>query len=1572
MMLTMAERKRFVVKSTKKSAISKVEVITVESNDMPSLTARHPVGVVVAEKRIPSHVSHSEHQPRPVFLPGCPLPQILPPESQATNQATQKKDLAAKVSRRIHYRPEYYKLDEKLRKPPKTVTFRIDESGKEGKVYNPKDYINQSQGLGCLRKVDTSIVDGMTCSKEKRSSETFHTGPPRYVLVSEGVKRENYLDSGDNGNDNSTADSFPAQNSSENLSTHSSSEEFDGNERKEISSLSGFDSVHGFKDYTSSFMTRDIEMNSSDTLNSNDENSRIHSETTSVDENQEISTSESMMNDPPSDGTSQVIPVKRGSLRVRQSSHITETLKGIENQHSKLQNTSSSAHPGGIRSTVTVHEKNIGRQGVTSSGDYLPRSRAAIYHGTSDSSCVGASNIRMGTKECSRHSRNRKIPWRRCPSCPLRPDPDQKAGKPRQISRAEGKVQATKPLKHSCSFATATTSAKPSPRSLPLKASSPRASSLSPPRIPVNVSASSPPKAMTISPPTSLSPTSPADQPPVLPSGDEGGEASKIRETSEGTNSTYLAPRADPAEGISVPGMSMEELENVPKWLAGVRDELKGLSDQLDAPPSRLSSIIQGLSSGTFDEEKYIISRRVDHFISKACRNAATEHNEGKGASPPPILPMTSCYPLWPPDPITSVRPSSSDQDLRPRHPPSHPSAHPLPHSTTYPSAYRPTNPLPQASTQQLIHPPPLFMHSQIKREPSSPLGPLQNCVRKSGRRDKNHRKVRTTNCKREESPSHKSKVKDDSPEHSCPDTSEKNKADNLVAASELPSLVVKTEKTVEDPKLKLQISTQASVHIPRENITETLPGISISPREPLPKHSQKHKIVEVVHESSIAEESSLSSKGGKTENNLSDDETCRSDEGVGEKVPGTTVGRNDYMADVEEPPSPSCDAGLAAEINMDGKGNGHSQSQNDSYEQEPAHGAVASDDRGESEEENYKKIHNDKQHKAEERETVEPNIVYLIDYNNKKGESVRHQDPASKHVEEDSENAEREESLPGYMPQMRWEEVAVENYRYEDTVEYTREMLQEAEERLHQHDLRLRILKRLEERLRELVQVEQTPTIVDSENQGDFWTEDAQEDDQNTSGDDQDVQKVMAAVRAILGSLVCERLDAALTQVSDEPKAPTNVSGGASPSFHIQSRYESSFSSDVESSSSTQQELEPESNIPQQDRTPSPSPPPEKVESTGRLLTPQISVEEDEENRQEVIATPPSSPPPSSVAVDMEKPLTPSETPPSSPIKLKKTATPEYTPTESPLHSGRTVVHVDTPVQSPLPQHVPEEVLDIPKTPTPSVLSPVHPESVLMPLPVLPDITTLSQDSKERSSPKLQDQAIQADIPDRMLGYREDMGTQVNHEDGRDIFTPETPSVICQSSSDVTVSSSVEGHDITCYTVSEGEVINGAVSTNLSLEAGEVASAGCLHLLTCNKIKTTALINRDIFTKMPCTQHHESLHQRSEGETELDESSEGLLIMEDQSSAEEHETSEETQLDGCQRNHTVSTPVEGLQVSVVHNSSYSSGDATTLSSDEWTKLRQENAKLLSRLGNFGSFSFLSQNPKSFSSSSSK
>ncbi|KAK3890175.1 hypothetical protein Pcinc_005853, partial [Petrolisthes cinctipes] len=74
----MAERQNH-IRTTQKSIISKVKVVTVSSSKVASVTARHPVGVVVVE---------AGREVQPVFLPGCILPCVLPQDISPTNEDT--------------------------------------------------------------------------------------------------------------------------------------------------------------------------------------------------------------------------------------------------------------------------------------------------------------------------------------------------------------------------------------------------------------------------------------------------------------------------------------------------------------------------------------------------------------------------------------------------------------------------------------------------------------------------------------------------------------------------------------------------------------------------------------------------------------------------------------------------------------------------------------------------------------------------------------------------------------------------------------------------------------------------------------------------------------------------------------------------------------------------------------------------------------------------------------------------------------------------------------------------------------------------------------------------------------------------------------------------------------------------------------------------------------------------------------------------------------------------------------------------------------------------------------------
>lgn len=242
---------------------------------MRSVTARHPVGVVVAERKAPSNEGASLTDPKPVFVPGCPLPQVLPRETLTEKKETpryrvqtkkKKGSLASRMKEARHYKPEsrnkpmakspepksnkseernqesmhyrpgardleslhyrtevmnseneYYRPEvqnlehgdynpktytvsdsQKLKKLSKAVTFRTDHQGGAAKVYNPKDYEEDSCYIESPRHVNLveqsprkPVVDDT-----QRPNLTSFIGPPRYVVMSRGVERPNVRDIG--------------------------------------------------------------------------------------------------------------------------------------------------------------------------------------------------------------------------------------------------------------------------------------------------------------------------------------------------------------------------------------------------------------------------------------------------------------------------------------------------------------------------------------------------------------------------------------------------------------------------------------------------------------------------------------------------------------------------------------------------------------------------------------------------------------------------------------------------------------------------------------------------------------------------------------------------------------------------------------------------------------------------------------------------------------------------------------------------------------------------------------------------------------------------------------------------------------------------------------------------------------------------------------------------------------------------------------------------------------------------------------------------------------------------------
>lgn len=183
-----------------------------ESNNVPSITARHPVGVVVAERRAGPP---GADEPRPVFIPGCPLPQVLSREVADTELTRREARPTHRPVKSQAYSPRKYAARPK--RIERTTTVRSVVEDKENypndKVYDPSVYVDSSpknfdvqfehaSSGGYNASDEERTTDSMQSSKpsmqfsqtsshvhnirdteEDVMRESTHTGPPRYVLL---------------------------------------------------------------------------------------------------------------------------------------------------------------------------------------------------------------------------------------------------------------------------------------------------------------------------------------------------------------------------------------------------------------------------------------------------------------------------------------------------------------------------------------------------------------------------------------------------------------------------------------------------------------------------------------------------------------------------------------------------------------------------------------------------------------------------------------------------------------------------------------------------------------------------------------------------------------------------------------------------------------------------------------------------------------------------------------------------------------------------------------------------------------------------------------------------------------------------------------------------------------------------------------------------------------------------------------------------------------------------------------------------------------------------------------------
>ncbi|XP_047497211.1 uncharacterized protein LOC125044555 [Penaeus chinensis] len=437
------------VRSNQRSRISKVDIITVHSNDVRSVTARHPVGVVVAERKAPSSEGTSLIDPKPVFVPGCPLPQVLPRETLTEKKETpqyrvltkkKKESLASRMkeprhykpetrnskpvaknpepksynpedrnqesiqhrpvvrnleymhyrtevnnSENEHYRPEVQNLEtgdynpeaytgsdcQKLKKLSKAVTFRTDHQGGAAKIYNPKDYEENSCYLESPRH--GNLVEQLSRKPVKddtqRPNVTSFVGPPRYVVMSRGVERPDAHDVGFRLAEQFLNEDDMSLSPEDVISCGERSDTFDNSEHSENSNneMGCPFASHQIRE-TLNFPVNVINSNSLTT----------DSDLISYEENQGSSSRENMGQFHTAASLSKVQQVRQGSLRIRQKPHMNS---GVRHPVKKKNGTDFENQ----MQSMNTDSKKSDNQSVTSEKDSSSSSRASAVPRTTES-----------------------------------------------------------------------------------------------------------------------------------------------------------------------------------------------------------------------------------------------------------------------------------------------------------------------------------------------------------------------------------------------------------------------------------------------------------------------------------------------------------------------------------------------------------------------------------------------------------------------------------------------------------------------------------------------------------------------------------------------------------------------------------------------------------------------------------------------------------------------------------------------------------------------------------------------------------------------------------------------------------------------------------------------------------------------------------------------------------------------------------------------------------------------------------------------------------------------------------
>ncbi|XP_068226171.1 uncharacterized protein [Palaemon carinicauda] len=185
----MAHKNNITVRSSKKSVISKVEIVTVPANNVNSITSRHPVAVVVAEKLCPSSSKDSSKtEPKRLYIPGCPIPQICSRETEEYNVAESAGAFNRKdYSTRGRFKSEKNRLNSKDQKKSKAVTFQIDKVESAHRNPGVCEYSPSSSSDVIDSSVASDSQSG-TSGDDRPASETHASSVPRFLLVSKGMR----------------------------------------------------------------------------------------------------------------------------------------------------------------------------------------------------------------------------------------------------------------------------------------------------------------------------------------------------------------------------------------------------------------------------------------------------------------------------------------------------------------------------------------------------------------------------------------------------------------------------------------------------------------------------------------------------------------------------------------------------------------------------------------------------------------------------------------------------------------------------------------------------------------------------------------------------------------------------------------------------------------------------------------------------------------------------------------------------------------------------------------------------------------------------------------------------------------------------------------------------------------------------------------------------------------------------------------------------------------------------------------------------------------------------------------